>query len=79
MASADKFRAKPTRLYRVKVSFLNANADYTTTTRATNMWNAYWRVQCALNDKSAKSRAEGFPRESGSVSHVNGRDVLTLR
>lgn len=64
-----RLRTKPTRLYRVKVGFLNPNADYETTVHATNQWNAVWLVSDGLMAK----------RSPGIVTHVNGKDVMELR
>lgn len=69
MASADKFKTPRTRLYNVRVGFLNANADYDTTVRATNGWNAVWRVSEMLLSK----------RSDGCVTHVNGKSTLEMR
>lgn len=66
---ADKFKAPRTRLYTVRVGFLNANADYNTSVLATNPWNAVWRVSCSLMNKKSQ----------GIVTHVNGKDVMELR
>ena len=66
---ADKFKAPRTRLYTVRVGFLNANADYNTSVRATDHWNAVWRVSCSLMNKKSQ----------GIVTHVNGKDVMELR
>lgn len=60
-------RKQPERTYEVKISFLNPNADHTVKISATSRWNAVWRM------------SERLIGTGGSVSHVNGVDVLDLR
>lgn len=60
-------RKQTERTYEVKVGFLNPNADYTMHVAATSRWNAVWRA------------SERLIGSGGSVTHVNGVDVLALR
>lgn len=58
------------RLYTVRIGFVNPNADYEKPVYATSMWNAVWKATDSM---------QAHERVWGSVTHVNGRDVLTLR
>lgn len=58
------------RKYIVRIGFVNPNADYEKPVFATSMWNAVWKATDSLKPHE---------RTWGSVTHVNGKDVISFR